>query len=304
MISWFLRGLCCLIMFSSVLNISAFANMERIRYDREEKVSEEIVDENEIITDTLNESINKVDSKTVPYIFDEIYTVVEVPAEYSTIVRYMSESDPELRRIHIKPKDVNKYMIDNNMFLDSATDDGSIYLIFCCTIDKESAEIFDISSFDEGAFNDIITDFVLHKEEEGISIDKSSIETYDTGRQKFVVMKTYEDEYGYVSMYYYTIDNGMKFEFVLTQDNGVITGEGEEAIKNIASSMRFTKGLTKEEAMGLVKEPSIINRIKLLKRPYFIGVVSVSVGILFAGIAFINRRRIARKMNNDNDFEM
>lgn len=222
------------------------------------------------------------------FAFEREGIALELPKEYLTLARGMTQKELHGASVYENPEETNKYLEEHNMLLESLSKDGNIGLSVYAYADKESIDIFDLSEINEKEVYDFLKGYTDEKKKD-FEIDEEKISVINKGSLRFIEVFGKEDEYGFTSLYYCTVYNGIKFEFILTQYEEGITKEGLSILNNLLESVRFTKKLTKEEAELLIKRNLIKDEFSVFlnKSLYLKG--GIIIVVIFSFIAYFNR---------------
>ncbi len=222
------------------------------------------------------------------FAFEREGIALELPKEYLTLARGMTQKELHGASVYESPEETNKYLEEHNMLLESLSKDGNIGLSVYAYADKESIDIFDLSEINEKEVYDFLKGYTDEKKKD-FEIDEEKISVINKGSLRFIEVFGKEDEYGFTSLYYCTVYNGIKFEFILTQYEEGITKEGLSILNNLLESVRFTKKLTKEEAELLIKRNLIKDEFSVFlnKSLYLKG--GIIIVVIFSFIAYFNR---------------
>ena len=168
------------------------------------------------------------------YTVDELDMTVSIPSRYDVLKPNMDAMDPIFHKYDFDYNDINDLLIENNIYLNGITEDGSEEIIITCI---ENGNL-DFSQLSEAIMEVLIDPMVKEYKKMGLIVTK--YEMFRLPQLNYVKIYFHNIENTVSAVQYYTMYDGNALNITLRSYSGELSSEQEDVARNIVESVRLS----------------------------------------------------------------
>jgi hypothetical protein len=179
------------------------------------------------------------------YQLDDLGMSIDIPSEYVTFTRNISDSDPNLATYGLTKKDLSDLMNTRNIYLNAWDKDVTFEII----VTMVDSTITDFNLMSDTVLNTLASSFKSEYANSGVTVEK--YEVYQHDQAKFI--KIYisqpngsDKAYG---LQYYTVYDNKAINVTMQSYSGKIDSSKEAILQSIVSTVHFVKEPLKLESV-------------------------------------------------------
>jgi len=214
---------------------------------------------------------------TTKYTLDELNMTIEVPEEFATLTRDVTDSDPNVKLFDFtSSKEVISMLKEYNGYLNTSPKNGEYGILVTMTSDKSSKSFFNLNLLSKNELQKMVDKAMKVNSHE---IKYSGYEIFQHKQAKFIVFRgMIKDgtEKSYITQYF-TIYNGQTININLYSYTGPASENAELQQKEIVNNIKFIKTLKRPFSIFHITGKSSIDTTIVCVG--IIAIIAVIIGI-------------------------